>query len=81
MSCCGKQRANWRGESPRIPRAQPVNPRVVYFRYFGKETITVMGSATGRAYKFSGAGAIVAADPSDAPLLASVPLLEQVSNF
>jgi hypothetical protein len=81
MSCCGKQRSNWRGESPLIPRAHQVNPRAVYFRYVGKETITVMGSVTGRAYTFSGAGAIVAADPSDAPLLASVPLMEQVSTL
>ena len=81
MSCCGKQRANWRGESPRIPRAQPVNPRVVYFRYVGKETITVRGSATGRTYIFSGSGAVVATDPSDAPFLASVPLMEQVTNL
>ena len=81
MSCCGKQRTNWRGESPRIPRARHVNSRVVYFRYVGKQAITIVGSATGRTYRFSGAGATVAADPKDAPVIASVPLMEQVSDL
>ena len=81
MSCCGKQRAHWKGELPRIPRAQPVNPTVVYFRYVGNQAITVVGSATGRTYKFSGAGATVAADPQDAPFIASVPLMVQVSDL
>ena len=80
MSCCGKQRANWRGESPRIPRA-PVNPHVVYFRYLGNQTITVEGSATGRTYSFSGAGATAAVDPKDAPFIASVPLMAQVIDL
>lgn len=81
MSCCGKQRANWKGELPRIPRAQPVTPLVVYFRYLGNQTIDVVGSATGRTYSFSGAGATAAVDPKDAPFLASVPLMVQVSDL
>jgi len=81
MSCCGKQRANWRGESPRIPRAQPVTPHVVYFRYLGNQTMTVVGSATGRTYSFSGVGATAAVDPKDAPFIASVPLMAQVSGL
>ena len=81
MSCCGKQRANWKGESQRIPGAQPVNPQFIYFRYGGAGTITIRGSVTGRAYRFSGAGAIIATDPRDAPFIARVPLVEQVSNF
>jgi hypothetical protein len=81
MSCCGKQRANWRGELPRIPRAHSVAPRAVYFRYVGNQTITVVGSATGRTYRFSGAGATTAVDPKDAPSIASVPLMTQVSDL
>ena len=81
MSCCGKQRANWGGELPRIPRAHPVNPTVVYFRYVGNQTTDVVGSATGRTYSFSGAGATVAVDPKDAPFIASVPLMVQVSDL
>jgi hypothetical protein len=81
MSCCGKQRTNWKGESPRILQAQPVNTGVVYFRYVGSQTITVVGSATGRTYKFSGAGATVAADARDAPYIAGIPLMEQVSDL
>lgn len=79
MSCCGKQRTNWRGDSPRIPQAQSVNRRVVYFRYVGNKSISVVGSATGRTYKFWGAGATVAADPRDAPFIAGIPLMEQIS--
>ena len=81
MSCCGKQRANWRGELPRIPRAPSVTPHVVYFRYLGNQTITVVGSATGITYSFSGVGASAAVDPKDAPSLASVPLMAQVSDL
>ena len=81
MSCCGKQRTNWKGESPHIPHAQSGNAHVVYFRYVGQQTITVVGSATGRTYRFSGAGATVAADPRDAPFIAGVPLMEQVSDL
>ena len=81
MSCCGKQRANWRGELPRIPRAQPVTPHVVYFRYLGNQPVTVVGSATGITYRFSSVGATAAVDPQDAPSLASVPLMAQVSDL
>lgn len=81
MSCCGKQRANWRGELPRIPRAQPGTPHAVYFRYLGNQSITVVGAATGRTYSFSGAGATAAVDPKDAPFIASVPLVAQVSDL
>jgi len=81
MSCCGKQRANWQAESSHTPRVQTHNPQFVYFRYSGTETITVRGSVTGRAYRFSGSGATVAADPRDAPAIAGVPLMQQVSNF
>lgn len=81
MSCCGNQRANWQAESSRTPRTQTHNPQFVYFRYAGADTITVRGSVTGRAYRFSGSGATVAADPRDAAAIAGVPLMQQVSNF
>ena len=79
MSCCGKQRTSWNGKSPSAPRAQSGTAGVVHFRYLGNKAITLSGPATGRVYRFWGAGATVAAHPTDAPFLAGVPLMEQVS--
>lgn len=81
MSCCGKQRANWQTDSARISQTQTLSPQFVYFRYAGTDTITVRGSVTGRAYRFSGPGSTVATDPRDAPAIAGVPLMQKVSNF
>jgi hypothetical protein len=81
MSCCGKQRANWKGESSRVSRAQPASSQFVYFRYAGTGTITIRGSVTGHAYRFSGIGSTIAADARDAPYIAGVPLVERVSNY
>ncbi len=80
MSCCGKRRETWRGESPQVPRAQAGHPGVVYFRYVGGSAITVVGPMTGRVYRFWGAGAAAAADPRDAPAMAAVPHLMQISH-
>jgi hypothetical protein len=81
MSCCGKKRtAHWRGDSPQTPAIQ-ISPRAVYFRYVGTASLTVVGRVTGRVYKFSGSGSAAATDPRDAPSLAAVPHLVQVTTL
>jgi hypothetical protein len=51
----------------------------VHFQYVGTTTATVVGAATRRRYEFTGRGAIVAADPRDAPAMAAVPFLTHVA--
>jgi hypothetical protein len=80
MSCCGKKREIWRGKSPQLPKAPSGNPGAVYFRYLGNKALTVAGTVTGRVYQFWGSGAAAAADPRDAPALAAVPHLTQISK-
>jgi hypothetical protein len=80
MGCCGKNLTISRGVSPRIPSAQVHHPGIVYFRYLGRSSITVIGPVTGRAYRFV-AGNRVGADPRDAPSLAAVPQVEQVRGL
>ena len=80
MSCCGKKREAWRGESPMPARAPSRSTGVAYFRYLGNKAITVQGPATGRIYRFWGSGATAAADPKDAPGMAAVPQLVHVNN-
>jgi hypothetical protein len=78
MSCCGKQRQQARFETTPVPYMQPTNG--VYFRYLGDKGITVVGPATGRKYDFPISGTTAAADPRDAPSLAAVPYMIQVSR-
>lgn len=80
MSCCGKRRDTWRGETAQIPPASFNHSGQVYFRYVGNTALTVIGPVTGRTYKFSAGGAVSGADLRDAPSLAAVPHLRQVSN-
>jgi hypothetical protein len=81
MSCCGKKREVWRGEAQRTPLMPANRAPAVYFRYVGNSALTVVGPVTGRVYTFSGRGAAAAADPRDAPSIAAVPLLVQVSKL
>jgi hypothetical protein len=82
MSCCGKKRtAHWRGDPPQAPAVQQMSPRAVYFRYVGTASLTVVGPVTGRVYKFSGSGSAAATDPRDAPSIAAVPHLVQVTTL
>lgn len=79
MSCCGKKRTTWQVSPPQRPPVQPGPPRAVYFRYVGSASLTVVGSVTGRVYRFSGSGSAAATDPRDAPSIAGVPRLVRVS--
>ena len=79
MSCCGSKRADWQSiDQPRTPQAP--NGGAVYFRYWGSGSFTVTGPATGRSYRISGGGAVIAADPKDAPSLAAVPQFVQIAR-
>lgn len=80
MSCCGKKRDLWRWESSPATRAGPSGSTLVYFRYLGKRSLTVVGPATGRSYRFAATGATTAADPRDAPSIAAIPELIRVSS-
>ena len=55
MSCCGKKRETWRGESPMPPRAPSTPAGPVYFRYLGSTALT--GSRTGNRPYLIGSGA------------------------
>jgi hypothetical protein len=45
--------------------------------YLGGSVLNVIGGATGRRYRFDGAGARLAVDRRDAPGLAAIPLLHR----
>jgi hypothetical protein len=49
-----------------------------YFEYLGATAITVVGSVTGRQYRFATPGVPVVVDARDRWSLARVPLLHEV---
>jgi hypothetical protein len=53
-------------------------PEPAYFRYHGSTALTAIGPVSGRRYRFSSAGAVVAVDGRDAPSLAGVPHLRRL---
>lgn len=67
MNCCGTMR---RGD-PRLEK----NLRWIELTYLGYSTLTAIGPATGRRYKFPARGAVLAVDPHDVPALLQVPNL------
>jgi hypothetical protein len=88
MPCCGQKRQQLRGtNAPRpVPGqpagpGQPAQPATFYFEYVGRTGLTVIGPITGRRYRFDRTGARVTVDGRDAPSLAAVPQLEQVSHL
>jgi len=54
--------------------------QTVHFKYVGSAAITVIGPVSGRFYSFFGAGAKAAVDARDAPSLAAVPHLVQITH-
>lgn len=86
MSCCGQKRAQQRqassafvhelaaphGSGSRFPMGR------AYFEYTGPTAITVVGSATGRQYRFATPRMPVAVDVRDRGSLAGVSLLREV---
>jgi hypothetical protein len=54
----------------------PAYPTVV-FEYIGKTALTAIGPVSGRHYRFSRPGAVLAVDPRDSASLAAVPNLRK----
>jgi hypothetical protein len=82
MSCCGGKRARFRSDAAERALYVPARPGTagrVYFQYLGGRPVRVVGAGTGRAYLFGWPGATVAVDPRDAPSVATVPGLRQVT--
>lgn len=84
MSCCGNKRtAISKPLSPTTP-TQPKNPvpnPVVWFRYTGESTLTVIGRVTNTTYQFTHQGATLATDARDYRSLASVPNLQWSGKY
>jgi len=90
MSCCGNRRAQQRTMSSafvpgvaaprapagRLPGRLPMG--AAYFEYTGATAITVVGTVTGRQYRFAAPGVPVLVDARDRWSLASVPLLREI---
>ena len=86
MPCCGSRRRQIvaateparldqslaAGTLPSAPQA------AMRFVYQGDTALTVVGSVTGRRYRFSYAGAELAIDPRDVRSVAGVPVLRRV---
>ena len=79
MSCCGRDREQLRGTSPR-PSDRPRKPlpqSPVGFEYVGGTGLTVVGPVTGKRYRFDRSGSRVLVEPQDVASLAAVPHLRR----
>ncbi len=75
MACCGQARSNAVGATPL--RSGLPTPSYVY-EYVGETGMTVVGTATGRTYRFPNPGARQQVDLRDVRGLASVPKMLKV---
>lgn len=88
--CCGNRRVQFRPGIPSFPPsdlarvAGPAMPSArssgPTFQYTGGTGLTVVGSATGRQYRFPGPGSQIEVDPRDRASLATINLLRQVAR-
>jgi hypothetical protein len=85
MSCCGKARAQFAGQSTGTSRSGPpprpqtsAPPPKVVFQYSGSTAMVAIGPVSGTRYRFDGPGARVTVDPRDRRFLANVPKLSQI---
>lgn len=83
MSCCGKQREQFRGTvqiSQRVTdkQRQPLPQPAIRFESVGTTGMTVQGPVTGKRYRFDSPGSQVLVDPRDVPSMAAVPHLRRV---
>jgi len=77
MSCCGGQRSGTTHPAKR----DSLNGRArstIAFIYTGRSSLTVVGGASGRAYRFAYPGCQLELDARDAPGAAGVPKLRRV---
>ena len=83
MACCGQGRSSvsTTGRLAGSVRGAAATPSpVVLVEYTGTTGMTVIGSATGRTYRFRGPGARVQIDALDLRSLAGVPNLIRVQG-
>jgi hypothetical protein len=81
VSCCGGARQRLGSiVKPEPPIADSAVARrfAIEFEYIGPTALTVVGSTSGRRYRFDGPGARIVIDPRDRPSLARVPRLREV---
>ncbi|QEC67571.1 hypothetical protein FRZ67_09820 [Panacibacter ginsenosidivorans] len=84
MCNCGKKRNEYSQQSnvaatqpkPQMIPAMQQNTNSV-FEYTGKTALTVMGSITGRRYRFNRPGDMQSIDPRDAAGMMAVPVLQR----
>lgn len=78
MTCCGKKRAAVTNTT--VPK-QPVSVgAIVWFKYLGQDSLTVVGQVTHTVYRFTGNQAPVATDPRDYKTLVGIPGLKQTAT-
>jgi hypothetical protein len=88
MSCCGKQRIQFRQSGMTSnpnrslrQRSQDSNTNLRYsirFEYTGKTSMTVIGGVSGTRYRFERPGMQIIIDPRDRISLSMVPNLKEV---
>ncbi len=84
MACCGGKRRRLQThraarQAPRVVTRRSA-PTTVYFEYRGPTRMTVIGSVSGRRYRFGSPGAVLAVDGRDGPAIAAVPGLQRVKS-
>ena len=76
MSCCGGQRIGTTQPTMRDNVNGRATPTIA-FVYTGRSSLTIVGGASGRAYRFAHPGCRLELDARDAPGAASVPALHR----
>ena len=78
MACCGQSRRSYEsvGTLPRTGFSG--GSGVPIFEYVGATSLTVIGSSTGRKYRFDRAGARMEIDSRDQESVARVPNLRRI---
>jgi hypothetical protein len=81
MACCGQNRSQISLKGQLVTPGNSVvaqsSPRF-FFEYTGRTAMTVVGSRTGRIYRFGAPGARVEIDVQDVASLAGVPNVVRV---
>jgi hypothetical protein len=83
MACCGQKRSqvSMSGQAaPQASRVVAMPSPAFLFEYTGETSVIVIGSMTGKRYRFTGPGARAQIDAMDVPSLAGVPNLARVGR-
>ena len=76
MSCCGGQRLGMSHPALHKRSTLPA-AKTIAFVYTGTSSLSMVGGATGRVYRFAHAGASLALDARDAPGAAAIGVLRR----